>query len=278
MYTPPNENLFWSVHRVRSTFVDSIGNDLTGVGTGFWLSGANGQRNFITNKHNVDLSLKFGSAAGWTLTKFEIELRRWGDRGPTATTAFFTVADLGCVTTSPVADCAVFVAPAFLDHSVLDFPIADLTKFGDVATREEFQAGRINVMEPAVFIGFPGAKGRQWWDEAWKLPIARECIIASWPGIGFSNSQIKSEDVLLVSGLSFSGSSGSPVFVQNRGLRPGGAIQDSGWRPARLIGIMSGHFWEEGETPPMFAHSGLSYLTRSTSIIDTLRAAGYWIG
>jgi hypothetical protein len=42
---------------------------------------------------------------------------------------------------------------------------------------------------------------------------------------------------------------------------------------------MSGHFDEEVEqTPEMFRHSGLSYLTRSTSIIALLaeaRAVGY---
>src|SRR5690606_28095369 len=115
----------------------------------------------------------------------------------TAATSFFAVADTGCIVSSPVADCCVLVSPNLLSHSEVDFPIADLTKFGDVATREEFRAaGRVSIMEPAVFIGFPGAKGHQWWDEAWKLPVARECILASWPGISFSNSQIKTEDVL----------------------------------------------------------------------------------
>lgn len=277
MFTPPNENLIWSVHRFRSSFVDSIGNVRTGMGTGFWLSGPGGQRNFITNKHNVDLSLKSGASASWRLTTAEIELRRWDDNGATASTSFFTVADLGCITSSPVADCSVLISPTLFDHSDADFPIADLTKFRDVATAAEFQApGRISFMDPAVFIGFPGAKGQNWYDEVWKLPVARECIVAAWPGIPFTNSQIATEDVLLVSGLSFAGASGSPVFVQNRGLRPGGAIHDPGWRPARLIGIMSDHFWDEGGAPPMFAHSGLSYLTRSGSIIDTLRKAGAW--
>lgn len=141
---------------------------------------------------------------------------------------------------------------------------------------EEFNRNQIKIMEPAIFIGFPGTNGRHWWDESWKLPVIRQCTLASWPAIPFTNSQIQTTDVLLVSGLSFSGSSGSPVFVMNRGLYPGGDIQDSGWRPARLIGVMSGHFWEDTQTPAMFAHSGLSYLTRSTSIIEILQSANVW--
>jgi hypothetical protein len=36
---------------------------------------------------------------------------------------------------------------------------------------------------------------------------------------------------------------------------------------------MSGHFWEEFNTPQMFHHTGLSYLTRATSIIKTIQLA-----
>lgn len=51
---------------------------------------------------------------------------------------------------------------------------------------------------------------------------------------------------------------------------------DPTWRPARLVGVMSGHFLEDKEVPAMFAHTGLSYLTRSISLIELFKEAGVW--
>jgi hypothetical protein len=37
---------------------------------------------------------------------------------------------------------------------------------------------------------------------------------------------------------------------------------------------MSGHFWENPDDPPeMFRHSGLSYLTKSTAILELIATA-----
>jgi hypothetical protein len=79
---------------------------------------------------------------------------------------------------------------------------------------------------------------------------------------------------MLVSGLSFSGSSGSPVFNHPKGSSPGGNVVDRSYVPSKIIGIMSGHFWENPDDPPeMFRHSGLSYLTQSTAILALIAAA-----
>lgn len=274
MFTPPNENLLWAVHRFRSTFVDSVGNSRTGCGTGFWLLANNDKNIFITNKHNVDASLLFGISTNFTLLKTEIELRHWTNGAPQQTTTFFIVSNLDCIVKSNTADCALLISPQLDTHNKTEYPIASITKYKDLANLDEFQRNDIKLMETAMFIGFPGTKGQGWCDETWKLPIARSCTLASWPAVPFTNQQIKSSDVLLVSGLSFSGSSGSPVFVYSRGISPGGDIKDKNWRPVRLIGIMSGHFWDDFEEPQMFTHSGLSYLTRSTTIIEILTSAG----
>lgn len=97
---------------------------------------------------------------------------------------------------------------------------------------------------------------------------------ASVPSIPFTNRDIRTTDTILVSGLSFAGASGSPVFLPPRGLAPGGDVNDPDWRPALLIGLMSGHFWKSGATPEMFRQSGLSYLTRSSTIWELLITAG----
>jgi hypothetical protein len=274
VFTPPNENLIWAVHRFRSSFRDDLGNTRVGVGTGFWISDLRGGRHFVTNKHNVDAALMIGEST-FKLECAEIELRKFQPDAALPERRYFQVQNLGCLRSSAAADCAVFTAPTLVAHSP-EYPVPDLTKFKDIATEADFAQNVVKVMEPAIFIGFPGAKGHSWSDSTWGLPIARECSVASWPGIAFTHPDIPTQDTVLLSGLSFSGSSGSPVFVQNRGIRPGGDIEDSSWRPAKLVGIMSGHFRENVPEAPMFAHTGLSYLTRSTSIIQLFQQVMLW--
>jgi hypothetical protein len=103
--------------------------------------------------------------------------------------------------------------------------------------------------------------------------------LASIPAVEFRNDAVKTTEVMLVSGLSFSGSSGSPVLNQRKGIPPGGDINDPSYVPSKIIGIMSGHFWENpDDAPEMFRHSGLSYLTKSTAILALIadaRGAGF---
>ena len=103
-------------------------------------------------------------------------------------------------------------------------------------------------------------------DTAWQMPIAKTVNVASRPENGFYNPAIQTSDVMLVSGLSFSGSSGRPVISHRKGFRATPPLQSDGFVPAKLIGIISGHWWNEDPTSGIFFHSGLSYLTRSTSL------------
>ena len=72
---------------------------------------------------------------------------------------------------------------------------------------------------------------------------------------------------MLVSGLSFSGSSGSAVISHEKGIRLGVGLSGSNYVEPKLVGIMSGHWWND-EKQDAFQHSGLSYLTSSIAIID----------
>ena len=129
-------------------------------------------------------------------------------------------------------------------------------------------------MDFVSFIGYPGSNGLGWWDQRWNTPIARMATIASNPAVPFTHDSISTADVTLVSGLSFSGSSGSPVLLHQKGLRTSGLVVDPAFTPAMLLGIMSGHWWDVTEKPAMFKHSGLSYFTRATSIsllLDTMQ-------
>ena len=73
---------------------------------------------------------------------------------------------------------------------------------------------------------------------------------------------------MLFRSLSFSGSSGSPVISHEKGI-PG----ISGYVEPKILGIMSGHWWDEEPESGMFFHSGLSYFTRVTSIRELVEPA-----
>jgi hypothetical protein len=275
------QHIIFAVTRVRAEFTDSIGNAFPPVlGTGFFLETAEARTVLVTNRHNIDPRMSLGAETGYRLTRLEVELR-----AVTATsepirdaaevagpeTRFFEVGQLGAtVFLSSDADCALVVDPVWVRREE-PYAAMALFKEDDLADEAHFRE-HVRVMDAASFLGFPGSRGRNWWDEQWRLPIVRPASIASWPAVPFTNESIRTTDTLLVAGHSFTGSSGSPVVTHAKSL-------SSTYVPSRTIGIMSGHFQEKVEdTPEMFRHSGLSYLTRSTSIIALLaeaRAAGF---
>ena len=70
-----------------------------------------------------------------------------------------------------------------------------------------------------------------------------------------------------MSGLSFSGASGSPLLSHEKRGGSNGFGEpsfDDHVAVSKIIGIMSGHLLEEQEG--LFDHSGLSYFTRAPSI------------
>lgn len=87
----------------------------------------------------------------------------------------------------------------------------------------------------------------------------------------FTNPAIQSGNVCLVSGLSFSGSSGSPVLLHQKGIP---SVRDHHFVPPKIMGIMYGHWWEVSETPEMLRHSELPYFTRADSVTSLLMTMG----
>jgi hypothetical protein len=240
--------------------------------SGFWLLTVDGHVLFVTNRHNVDPTLKHGVGTSFSLTAVDLQVRGAVD----GAVAFHPVTNLrAAIWCAASADCAVIADPALAAGETLD--TGRIFREESLAEPALFPA--LQITDGASFIGYPGLNGRPWWDQAAELPIARLATIASIPTTEFRNDAIKTTDVMLVSGLSFSGSSGSPVFNQPKGIAPGGDIHDRSYVPSKIIGIMSGHFWENPDDPPeMFRHSGLSYLTKSTAILDliaTARSAGF---
>lgn len=266
-----NKIVTFAVNRIKVKFTDSL-KSMTVNGTGFWVELPSKDRIFVTNKHLVDPALIQDESTDYELTEIRIELRKTikNQKRYFQETKYFTISDISSsLFVSKESDCAII-----LPHDLINEPsgfqpimVFDISHLAD----ENFHSEKIQIMDLASFIGFPGQKNISWWDQKWNLPISRLACIASLPEMAFSNESIKTKDVTLVSGLSFSGSSGSPIISHEKHERAAlpGAF-DTMLVPPKILGIMSGHWWEENEVPEMFRHSGLSYYTRSTSILELI--------
>jgi hypothetical protein len=256
-----NSKAFYMVSRIQTTFRDYLGNPKTGTGTGFWVKDNQEKHSFVTNRHNLDPKLKFGETTPYKLESVAIEIRKIDGNRVFPETKFFNVTDANAIHHTD-ADCSILRDVQFEDrdssYDYYTFPIKDIADkvfFDEVAWP----------LDEITFIGFP----QDWYDTAWKLPIGRGATIASIPSRSFTNPAIKISDTLLVSGFSFNGSSGSPVFLHHQIFNTNQRKK----RPAKLVGIMSGRAREKVEDEPeMFRQTGLSYFTRSTSILDLLNS------
>lgn len=267
-----NPGVAYDVCRLRVMFVDNIGNPKNISGTGFWLKHKGGKA-FVTNKHNVDPALKLGADTLFSLHSLEIELRKFAPgKVPTSETKFVPI-DMckSIVQFSPHADAVVIFNPVY-SSAPGEFRSAEVLSSKNLAN-VDFLSQKLAMMDMASFIGFAGNQTSQWWDQTWNLGIARTVNIASVPDIPFTHQDIQTTDVTLVAGLSFSGSSGSVVISHEKGIKPGAELSRSDYVPPKIIGIMSGHWWDDQQKPGMFTHSGLSYFTRSTTILSLLSMA-----
>lgn len=281
---PPD--LPWAVSMVRTTFEDNIGNRRMGSGTGFWIDTAEGHVVFATNRHNVDASLAFmrdATLAKCRLARTEVHVRKV-DRHHLAYEPgrFFDVTDPWWVL-DEAADVAILVAPT-LRTRPLD------PQYRHVAVQESFLAdgawinGHVQMMDECYFIGYPsverGGETTLLYDVPANFPIARQAITASGPF--YKHKDIKVAGPILVSGLSFHGSSGSPVVTPFLGIPPGSVnttrLRQGGTsalvpvlaehRESRIIGIMTGAFYADQH---QFTHAGLSYFTRAAYILNLIK-------
>ncbi len=309
-------SLPWSVTHVKSNFVNHLGHIKTTIGTGFWLCACTYRRKhiFVTNKHNIDPLLKVGS--DYKLDSISIKLRKLIKENQSGSsfslskeTAYFEVANLEeSIYSSESADCSI-IFPVELKERPADFKPFTAFRIEDIAGTSFFN-NSVNITDYCHFVGFPGNNSTRvpWWDHSYSAPISRFASIASNPVtyLSFEHPNINTSDIVLVSGLSFSGSSGSPVILDQKGVGADSSylsnsdfikvrckngfyknseilediasnlivsFEDKNFVPRRLIGIMTGHLEEEGAQNHM--HSGLSYFTRTTSLFPLIQKAGF---
>lgn len=272
-----SKEVCFCITRLKTTFVDSLGNKPKGIATGFWVLTEIGNRIFVTNKHSLDISMKYSSKEKFDFIALELELRKKKNDNFMPETEFFYVSlEATKIIYGEKTDLALIVNPG-LQGDIRNFGVQFL-KLSDWGPDEEFFIKRSRIASDVSFVGFP----MNLFDSKWKLPIARHAIIASVSEIYFSHDNISSEGIILVSGLSFEGGSGSPVFSSSRGQRINcdvGFVESDDYCPQKLLGIMTGHLQLQSETKEYITkkeesftrHTGLSYFTKSLYLINLIK-------
>lgn len=247
--------LLSAVQKLSVTFSDDIGNSTTASGTGFWLKTKRGKDYFVTNRHNIDPTMHRDQIKSYAFGSITIYLRAYDHKEslPCGDVKQLTVPASELTIHWPTDKSDVVMLqpqnmfiPTNSTHSLLSLH-EELTTY----------TKKPEILDQLYFVGYPG-KHRS--NASYDFPIARSCSIASYPEIDYSDEDktIPSSQTCLVDGLSFSGSSGSAVI----------RIKE---KQIELMGIMSGHFPVEGKPGE---HSGLSYLTKATSIQKLIQDHG----
>jgi len=269
-----------AITRLKVVFVHNTGHEKEPIGgTAFWIKTKEGEDVLVTNKHNVFPEMKDAKYKGYKVASLSVQLRKKNKGGFDKETKFFEI-DLenmeGFVHTS--ADVALIFNPTFKDDSTTNnngcFGYSSIL-YSNIAD-ENWIVETTSMLDAVAFIGYP----KSWYDDVWELPIARKAEMASGPKKSFDKKGITS-DVTLVTGLSFGGSSGSPVIILPKGIQAisvktssaEGGTENFTYIPAKVVGIMSGHLdWVvvKAKEDLLTPHSGLSYFTRSSTILEML--------
>ena len=245
-------------------FADAIGNTKTFGGTGFWVK--DGQSiSLVTNRHVLDIQYKDANYKDWTLNELVVVGRAIDPAtGKPDLEQRLRVANPDIrYSKIPENDVAVIGAPAVdvIGGGELK-PINCWIDRSLLATTEEFETN-IQICDFVAFPGYP-----PWHDKRERRPILRTGAVASDPRYNYSWTTESCGDCIAYEAFSYGGSSGSPVFAVQKGPEPGPGISFPGFRELRLIGINAGHLDTDKD-----AHSGISYMFKSSAIIDILNDA-----
>lgn len=267
-----NHNLFLSiVQKINTTFIDDLGNMKTGSGTGFWLVTSQSHRYlFVTNKHNIVPELH--NFTNFKLHSIQIKYRHYHPEMNNL--PYLTTFDLDASSWEQYYDTSISSPDIAIIEMPQDIQIPNpITPHGHPFIEEKHLADQ-SFIQNHLFFGdschFTGFPSHERTAPKYDLPISRNCTISSLPFIDYYEENpkgIKTTNICLVNGLSFSGSSGSIICSYPKGVKVAPPLTGGNYIEPRIIGVMSGH-WNEQESK---YHSGLSYFTKSTTIIDIIK-------
>lgn len=266
MYHPIPRAWLTSVHALEVRFESPIGNPACEVaGSGFWL-GTDHVSQFATNRHLIDYEYKTG-LSGRAYEVSRMKVWSWKHAGPPQAI--------------DIEQCSMLVPKSRqLDIAVIQVqryaPISGHGRMG-ASVGESYLADKafeLNHLEWGDQVTF--ASFQAWHDRRLRKPIVRTGILASDPASEFTSDKIDREQIHLLEAMSFAGSSGCPVFANARGVRVDDVTLSGGnFRPAKVVGIMAGHFSASESSQAASAssallHSGLSYCHKASVISDLI--------
>lgn len=156
-------------------------------------------------------------------------------------------------------DVACLKNPKAIGGITIIYPISYSTLATEIWINQ-----KLSVCDTIAYPGFP-----EWYDRQNNTPVFRMGTIASDPRLNYSYvSDAPVASRIAYEGFSTGGASGSPVFAVQRGFQTGGIITatEGFYREVKLIGINAGHFMDQ------VGHSGISYLYKSSEILDLINS------
>ena len=260
MYHPLPRDWLLATNKIEVAFQSPHGKK-SAHGSGFWVR--NGETLlFVTNRHMIDLEYKDPKYRGHDYCLSSVEILSFDSSGRSGRLRVIR-ADI-------------------LSHENADFDVALMSvKLHENPDAIKVVPATAEIIADVHFIEDQLEWGAQvsfssfqpWRDTQTERPIVRSGILASDPAHSFVLDEIPLSGVHLIEAFSFAGSSGSPVFANARGIQTDSTITGSTFRPARIIGVMTGHLLNEKSDAgvPHRAHTGLSFCHRSDFLLSMVR-------
>ena len=254
----------YAAYQLTCTFVNDTGKRVTCTGTGFWVRTNDNKMILVTNRHVLDLEFGDATYAGFKLQQLRVSGKANDPLSglPDVSCECLVIAQDIKFSKIPENDIACLVNPPVITHDgfpsmVIDFWITRHL----LATNTDFES-EFSVCDFVAFPGFP-----EWHDKQQQRPILRTGTISSDPRYDYYWQSRYMGECVAYEAFSYGGSSGSPVFAVQKGLKPGAGLSFPGFRDLKLIGINAGHLPGTNDT-----HSGISYMYKSSAILDIIDA------
>jgi Trypsin-like peptidase domain len=219
-----SEQMTYTTARIECAIAD----DRTSIGTGFFFQFARGaDKNIpvlVTNAHVVKGSKSFKllirakNPDGTPNNKDQVLFAM-----PTPESGWFRHPDSS-------VDLAILPIAGMLEEMIRQKKHPYYVSLREADLPSAIQLDELGAVEDILMVGYPNGL----WDETNNLPIIRAGITATHPAIDYNG-----KPEFVIDAACFGGSSGSPVFFYNSGMRPqrGGGIA-MGAPVALLLGVL----------------------------------------
>lgn len=274
MFHGLNNDFLYCAYKIETTFKDDQNTIKNAQGTAFFVKNKRGDLCLITNRHVVDIRYLDKNSQ---YIRFRLTTMRLRGKGKEQASMmpdleqYYLVVDFdkAIYHSNRENDIACIISPRVISLTSTDNPanvtIEYFIPYNFIATQEDYRTN-LSICDFVAFPGFP-----EWHDRRGNRPILRVGTLASDPRYDYSSKEEYQGAQVAYEAFSFGGSSGSPIFAVQKGLRPGAGLSFSGFRDLLFIGINAGHLPVAGSYGQ---HSGISYFYKSTAILEIIEGNG----